>query len=189
MPKEDLETGSVRPWGGYLLLVFIWTLTVPLLGAFWVQFVWKENPCPLCLMQRMCMALAGIGVVWILSADGEIDRAAAQLRWSRGFAVAVLAATLGLCISLRQILIHISPDDPGFGTPILGYHLYSWAFGIFIVILLCSGISLLMTEAISLISKALRESLLTRMSIWIFGLIILANALVVGFTAAMRLLP
>ena len=129
---------------------------------------------------------------WILTGDGvtnrATNRAADRARWSQGFAIAVLAATLGLCISLRQILLHIAPDDPGFGTPILGYHLYSWAFGIFIAMLLCSGISLLLTDSLSVIDEAYKKLLLTRISLWVFGLLILANALVVSFTAARGLL-
>ena len=188
MTKDQAAISSGRRWGQCLLLLFLWAVSVPLIGAFWVQFVWKEAPCPLCLLQRMCMILAGMGVIWILTAEGAINRTAGQLRWSQGFAMTVLAATLGLCISLRQMLLHIAPDDPGFGSPILGYHLYSWAFGIFVVILLCSGISLLMTQSLSQIDDASKRSRLTRISIWMFGLVILANAMVVGFNAASELL-
>ena len=197
MPQPKAETDSGGPWGWCLLLLFLWALSVPLLGAFWVQFVWNEAPCSLCLLQRMCMILAGLGLIWILTGDGVTNRvtnratnhAAERSRWSQGFAIAVLAATLGLCIALRQILLHIAPDDPGFGTPILGYHLYSWAFGIFVAMLLCSGISLLLTNSLSVIDEAYKKSILTRISLWIFGLLILANALVVSFTAARGLLP
>ncbi len=197
MPKDEAANSSSRanspgrPWGQYLLLLFLWALSVPLLAAFWVQFVWKEAPCPLCLLQRMCMILAGIGVIWILTTDDAINRAAGPLRWSQGFAISVLAATLGLCISLRQMLLHIAPDDPGFGTPVLGYHLYTWAFGIFIMILICSGVSLVMTRSLCQIDDASKGSMLprlTRISIWLFGLVILANAMVVGFNAANELL-
>ena len=191
MSTDHAENSSGRRWGQYLLLFFLWGLSLPLLGAFWVQFVWKEAPCSLCLLQRMCMILAGIGVVWILTAEGATNRVADQLRWSQGFAISVLAATLGLCISLRQMLLHIAPDDPGFGTPVLGYHLYSWAFGIFVMTLLCSGVSLMMTRSLSQTDDASKSSMLarfTRISIWLFGLVILANMLVVSFTAANELL-
>ncbi len=188
MSQSKVETDSGGPWGWCLLLLFLWALSVPLLGAFWVQFVWNEAPCPLCLLQRMCMILAGLGLIWILTGDAVTNRAADRARWSQGFGIAVLAATLGLCISLRQILLHIAPDDPGFGTPILGYHLYSWAFGIFVAMLLCSGISLLLTNSLSVIDEAYKKSMLTRISLWVFGLLILANALVVSFTAARGLL-
>ena len=197
MPQSKAETDSGGPWGWWLLLLFLWALSLPLLGAFWVQFVWNEAPCPLCLLQRMCMILAGLGLIWILTGDGvtnretnlATNRAVDRARWSQGFAIAVLAATLGLCIALRQVLLHIAPDAPGFGTPILGYHLYSWAFGIFIAMLLCSGISLLLTESLSVIDEAYKKLLLTRISLWVFGLLILANALVVSFTAARGLFP
>jgi hypothetical protein len=28
----------------------------------------------------------------------------------------------------RQVLLHILPGDPGFGSPLLGLHLYTWSF-------------------------------------------------------------
>ena len=197
MSKDQVANSSImanspgRPWGQYLRVLFLWVLSVPLLAAFWVQFVWKEAPCPLCLLQRMCMILAGIGVIWTLTDKDAINRAVSPLRWSQGFAISVLAATLGLCISLRQMLLHIAPDDPGFGTPVLGYHLYTWAFGIFVMILLCSGVSLMMTRSLCHTDDASRGLMLmrlTKISIWLFGLVILANAMVVGFNAANELL-
>ena len=29
---------------------------------------------------------------------------------------------------MRQILLHIMPGDPGYGSALLGYHYYTWAF-------------------------------------------------------------
>ena len=39
----------------------------------------------------------------------------------------ILASLVGSAASIRQILLHIVPPDPGYGPPILGVHLYSWA--------------------------------------------------------------
>jgi hypothetical protein len=43
------------------------------------------------------------------------------------YAVALLAAAAGAAFSTRQILLHIMPGDTGYGSPLLGYHYYSWA--------------------------------------------------------------
>jgi disulfide bond formation protein DsbB len=186
----DSATSSVlgSKFGWLLLHFFVWVLSVPLLGAFWVQFAWKEDPCVLCLLQRMCMILAGLGPVWILSQVAASSHQTTATLWSRGFGVSVLAATLGLAISLRQILLHILPDDPGFGTPVLGYHLYSWAFGIFIVVLLCSGACMLFASALAPAASAGQRSKLTPITVGFFGLLIVGNTLVVSFNAAATLL-
>ena len=36
-----------------------------------------------------------------------------------------------MAISTRQILLHITPGDPGYGSVVLGLHLYTWALLIF----------------------------------------------------------
>lgn len=171
-----------RKFGWLLLHFFVWALSVPLLGAFWVQFIWKEDPCALCLLQRMCMILAGLGPVWILSQTAAPTYQTTVTLWSRGFGMSVLAATLGLAISLRQILLHILPDDPGFGTPVLGYHLYSWAFGIFVIMLLCSGACLLFAPALAPVASE-KRSKLTPITVGFFGLLIIGNTLVVSYKA------
>ncbi len=134
------------------------------------------------------MILAGLGPVWILSQPASISREARLARWARGFGTSVLSATLGLAISLRQILLHILPDDPGFGSPVFGYHLYSWAFVIFIVILFCSGGCLIFTTLLAPAAPVGSRSKLTLGTIGLFGLLILANALVVSYKAVTDLL-
>ena len=191
IPLNRATTNSTGPCGkgGTILLhLFLWAISVPLLGAFWVQFVWNEAPCPLCLLQRMCMIVAGLGVVWILSGRTDSDREVRLSEWSRGFAISVLAATLGLSISLRQILLHIAPDDPGFGTPILTYHLYTWAFVIFVAVLLCSGACLLFARSLAPANAVGKMPQVTRVSVGLFGLLILANALIVSYSAVTRIL-
>jgi hypothetical protein len=46
--------------------------------------------------------------------------------------MSVIAAVGGACISIRQILLHIVPPDPGYGDPVLGLHLYTWALLVFV---------------------------------------------------------
>ena len=43
------------------------------------------------------------------------------------YALSLLAAAAGAAFATRQILLHILPGDPGYGTALLGYHYYTWA--------------------------------------------------------------
>ena len=161
-----------------LLHLYIWILSAVLLGAFWVQFVWGEAPCTLCLLQRMCMILATLGPVWVLASP---RRSEAEAWWNlnRGFGISILASGLGLLISARQVLMHIAPDDAGFGTPLWGYHLYAWAFLIFIVIILVSGTTLVFARRLVPAPASRQGHWLTRTTFFLFGGILLANIVVV----------
>lgn len=103
-------------------------------GAFAVQFVGHEIPCPLCLLQRI--AMLGIAIGALLNVRFGPSPA--------GYAVSLLSALFGACVSIRQILLHILPEDPGYGAPVLGLHLYTWALVVFFVTLLLGSAMLLL---------------------------------------------
>jgi hypothetical protein len=42
--------------------------------------------------------------------------------------MAIIGALVGALAASRQILLHILPGDPGFGSPAFGLHLYTWCF-------------------------------------------------------------
>jgi len=101
-----------------------------LLGAYYIQFVEGEFPCPLCLLQRLAMLGVAFGAML-------------NLRYgihTRHYGVSLLSAVFGASISIRQILLHIDPSDSGYGSPVLGMHLYTWAFIVFAVVILLIGI-------------------------------------------------
>jgi hypothetical protein len=54
----------------------------------------------------------------------------------------ILASLVGSAASIRQILLHIVPPDPGYGPPIFGLHLYSWALVVFACLIASSAIGL-----------------------------------------------
>jgi disulfide bond formation protein DsbB len=106
-----------------------------LLGAFYFQYGLGEDPCPLCLLQRMGM----IGVALGLSLNAFFGFS------KKHFAFVILAAVVGCAFSTRQVLLHISPkpgDPLGYGTPFLGMHLYTWGALIFVASVLGSSIFL-----------------------------------------------
>src|SRR5262249_3827562 len=44
------------------------------------------------------------------------------------YAVSLLTAVAGAAFAARQILLHVVPGDPGYGSALLGDHYYTWAF-------------------------------------------------------------
>ena len=115
-----------------------------LLGAYYMQFAYRELPCTLCLLQRLAMVAVAYGAAMnvVLGPD------------PRHYGVCIVSAVFGLAISIRQSLLHINPyfdkstslptleatANPGFGTPIFGYHMYAWGVLIFCTVILIVGI-------------------------------------------------
>jgi len=59
------------------------------------------------------------------------------------YALSILAAMVGAAGSIRQILLHIEPGDPGYGPAILGLHLYTWALVTFVIAIVGCAVMLL----------------------------------------------
>ncbi len=145
-----------------------------LLGAFSVQFIGQEYPCPLCILQRMAMILAVAGLAQMIAMGnrkGQIEPA----EFTTAFGLMVLGSVLGAAISIRQILLHIAPGDPGYGSPVFGIHLYTWALLVFVALLISAGIHLgFVRDAVPIVPK--QPSILSKLVLWLFWLVILVNA-------------
>lgn len=118
----------------YINLFGIFGLCFILCGAYFIQFALKEFPCPLCLLQRMCMLGVAFGLLLNLKYGFR----------SSHYGLSILSAVLGAGIATRQILLHIcpKPGDHGYGSPVMGLHLYTWALIFFIASII--AIALLM---------------------------------------------
>lgn len=105
-----------------------------LIGAYYVQFTLHEEPCPLCLLQRIGMIGVGIGALLNLKFG---------LR-TQHYALSILCAVMGASVSLRHITLHICPGLPQVQLPFLGLHLYTWAFLVFVcsLLALAAGLAL-----------------------------------------------
>jgi disulfide bond formation protein DsbB len=145
-----------------------------LLGAFWQQYGKGEFPCPLCILQRMGMILCALGPAWLLcrAARGPVD----AHDYAQCYGLSVLGAILGGAISLRQVLLHIAPGDPGYGDAVLGLHLYTWAFVVFVTVVAASGIQLLFLPRSA---EAARPGVVGYGAVLLLGAIIAANAVAV----------
>jgi disulfide bond formation protein DsbB len=96
----------------------LYAVALVLAAAFTAQLLLHELPCPLCLLQRIQFAVLAIGPIL-------------NVRWGprpSHYALSLLAAVVGAAFSTRQILLHITPGDAGYGTALFGFHYYTLAF-------------------------------------------------------------
>jgi len=163
-------------WSAHL---FVLAYCGVLLSAFTVQFAGHEFPCPLCILQRMAMILAAFGPAYIISRSRRGDVSMSD--YAMGYGMSIVAAVAGSLMSGRQILLHIVPPDPGYGGPILGLHLYTWALITFAVVIVFCGVSLIFAR--ELLPGGVRFGLLSKLTLGLLLLIIAANAVAV-FTEA-----
>lgn len=147
-------------------------VSIVLIGAFIVQFGEQEIPCPLCILQRMAMMLCALGSAYVIL-QARVGPMTTDVIAS-GYGMSILAAVCGACISTRQILLHIIPPDPGYGDPVFGLHLYTWALVVFVVVLIDSGLNLMFVR--ELVGGSVEFRLGSKFVIGLFGAVIAANA-------------
>lgn len=124
-----MSSNLARQLNALGLLAISAVLTV----AFVDQFVLKELPCPLCILQRAGFVLAGAGLAL---------NVAVGIRSSH-YAIVILGALAGAAIALRQVALHVVPGTGAYGEPLLGLHFYTWAFLLFGLIIAGAAVLLL----------------------------------------------
>src|SRR5215831_8680904 len=78
--------------------------------AFAAQLLLGELPCPLCLLQRVQFALLAVGPILNIRFGPRPSH----------YALSLLTAIGGAVFAARQILLHITPGDAGYGSVLLG---------------------------------------------------------------------
>src|SRR3990167_3228673 len=126
--KTFLLRNAVRTLNALELLFLI----VVLITAFFFQFVLKELPCPLCLLQRIGML--GICIGFLLNLRFGLKPS--------HYALVLLSALFTAFVALRQIALHIVPGSGSYGSAILGFHMYTWSFIISMLIIIATTILL-----------------------------------------------
>jgi disulfide bond formation protein DsbB len=101
-----------------------WVLMLILALAFVMQFALGEPPCPLCTIQRIALMMCALGPAYMLIAqrNGELTPRHVAV----GCGMGILSGLVGAAATTRQVLLHILPNDAGFGSPVFGLHLYTW---------------------------------------------------------------
>jgi disulfide bond formation protein DsbB len=86
-------------------------------AALSFQFFYHELPCPLCLLQRFGFLSIALGALLNLTYGNS---------WKYKLII-IISSLFTFVIGLRQVLIHITPNDPGYGSEFLGLHFYTWS--------------------------------------------------------------
>lgn len=113
-------------WERNLNALIIIIISGVLLSAYGVQFLWHEQPCPLCLLQRIGMISVAVAALLNIRFGVKMSH----------YALALLSALFGGFVALRQISLHVCPGFPEFGLPVLGLSLYTWSFIVFVCVVL-----------------------------------------------------
>lgn len=186
--QNSASDGSTSASGNFWGFVTFWGLHVWILGycvvflsAFYIQFAKGEFPCPLCMLQRYGMFLSCLAALFVVmqARRGTLTTA----RYAQGLGMGALGALAGAAVSTRQILLHILPDDPGYGEPVFGMSLYTWAFVTFTIVLLyCAVMLILMPKGnpVAPQSGSALRSVSTAV-IWLFIALLAANVIAIVF--------
>ena len=155
-------------------------------AMFVFQFAFGEMPCPLCITQRMAMMAASLGPLYVIvqSLRGQLT----ETKFMVGLGMASLGALVGAIMSIRQIELHILPGDPGYGTAIMGLHLYTWALITFVIVIAFAGLLMLFGHEFQPIAPEARWArTLAWIIVWAFVATIAINMVVVFFEEGFNL--
>jgi disulfide bond formation protein DsbB len=109
------------------------------LVAYAEQLVGNDLPCPLCLLQRVALAGVAYGLLVNLRFGPQPS----------AYAIMLLAALFGMGAAGRQVLLHITLGSGSYGAPLLGLHLYTWSFVLFVLVILGTAVLLLVPKPAS----------------------------------------
>ena len=104
-------------------------------AALVMQFVYGEAPCPLCELQRAVFLSIAIALFMNIRYGNRVAH----------WALVILSACAGSAVSLRQILLHVN-DPVGFGSAVLGLHMYTWCFIGFVLAIIGASFMLIINR-------------------------------------------
>lgn len=114
-----MKAVNIKKLEQILIMLQLSGIFVLLLLAFYFEIVLQELPCPLCLLQRVGFFAAALGFLMNLRFGLKPSH----------YAMAICGALFTSFVALRQIALHVIPGlTSGFGSAVLGWHLYTWSF-------------------------------------------------------------
>ncbi|TNH44987.1 disulfide bond formation protein B [Photorhabdus luminescens] len=163
--NQVLATKQQISYGMIFNLIGLFAISAALTLAFYYQLVLSELPCPLCLLQRAGMITIGFGFLFNLRFGIK----------SAHYGLSLLGCIVTGIVAIRQVFLHITPGDLGYGSALFGLHFYTWA-------LICSVIAII-GISVMLISKSLEKtteakpnkSVIGQIIIGLFVILITAN--------------
>jgi disulfide bond formation protein DsbB len=155
----------------------LYGIALVLAAAFAAQLWLDELPCPSCLLQRVQFAMLAIGPILNVRFGPRPSH----------YALALLTAAAGAAFAMRQILLHIMPGDPGYGSALLGYRYYSWAFIGFAVAIILIAAMLLFDRQFQDDAKPVQVGASAYIAVWLVialtTLNVISTLLECGFAA------
>lgn len=147
--------GRLHILGNTIGLVII---CIILIIVFVDQFIQHDLPCPLCLLQRVCFIAIGLCMLMNLQLGLKPSH----------YGLMILATLLGLAVSLRQVGLHLGPNDPGYGMVFLGLYLYTWAAICFAIIMVLIAIALIFDKGFQVEYKIQNKSYKALVALFLF---------------------
>jgi disulfide bond formation protein DsbB len=155
-------------------------ISAVLLFAFGDQLYLHDLPCPLCILQRAAFVAAGLGLALNLRFGPRASH----------YAVLIIGALAGAFVAGRQILLHIVPGSGAYGSAFYGLHFYTWAFIIFMLIVLGTAVMLLFDGQFERgENRTVPLTGLSLIAIVLFGLLALGNGVSTVLECAGGLCP
>ncbi|GAA2628118.1 disulfide bond formation protein B [Streptomyces spororaveus] len=142
-PPESGLLGRVQYWFACFFALG-WTGVV--CAGLYHQLGPGEHPCPLCVAQRMFMLLAALGAAYIIR-SALISGTVTPRVYMTGWGLSLVAAIGGSFTSWRQTMLQVMPGDKGYGSEVLGLHLYHWAWILFQLSVVAIGVALAFAHA------------------------------------------
>ncbi|MCZ2158687.1 disulfide bond formation protein B [Bartonella sp. 220] len=140
-------------------------LSIVLLVAFYYQLVKFELPCPLCLLQRVGLMLAGCG--FLLNIHHKVKHT--------HYGMVILGCMVTSSVAVRQVLLHITPDDLGYGSTFFGLHFYTWALIISLLCILGVSVAMILGELAHKVKVFSPLPIFNRTASFLFVFLIAAN--------------
>ncbi|MBF1995936.1 disulfide bond formation protein B [Serratia symbiotica] len=136
-----------------------------LLVAFYYQLVNFELPCPLCLLQRVGLILAGFGFLLNIRQGINVSH----------YGMVLIGSLVTGMVAVRQILLHITPGDPGYGSTFLGLHFYTWALITSVLIVIAVALIMIISDLSRKWIAFPRLPAVNKIACLLFALLIVGN--------------
>ncbi|MEU6312738.1 disulfide bond formation protein B [Streptomyces sp. NPDC047014] len=141
-PEGAVLLGKVQYWFACLFAAG-WAAVV--CAGLYRQLADWEHPCPLCLVQRMCMLLAALGAAYVIRTalwNGTVS----GRDYMTGWGLSLVAATAGTFAAWRegagQVLPGAGVKGGGGAGEVFGLQPYLWAGILFQLSVLAVGVAL-----------------------------------------------
>ncbi|MFF4419996.1 disulfide bond formation protein B [Streptomyces sp. NPDC001549] len=178
-PPENGLLSRVQYWFACFFALG-WSAVV--CAGLYHQFGRGDIPCPLCVAQRMFMLLAALGAAYIIR-SALISGTVTGRVYMTGWGLSLVAAIGGSFASWRQTMLHILPGAKGYGSEVLGLHLYVWAWILFQLSVVAIGVALAFAHVTAdRAVPAVRPGALRTAgmcALWFLGMVIAVNLLAV----------